>query len=108
MNLEIKYLSYYQSLYSLNRGKAMPVKRKELHSFVKLFDPSMKDRDMRRYYEMLDKCWCRGGLFYPTIKEVKQEIGKITGTIIHFGEKKRLLEKLEDKLKKEPIQMRLF
>jgi len=119
--MRIKYLRYYREKYKeMNDiafiiqgflkqecvGKENAVKIKELHWFVKLFDPEISERDMRREYEFLDKCWCRGGLYYPKKEEVEKEQDKIEGTISHFAKKKKILEELKERL--EPVQGRLW
>ena len=121
MTLQIKYLPYYMLLWSReksipiivqeflkyeHRGEENAIKRARLKEFIHLFDPDIKDRQMRKLYERVDKCWCGDGLYYPRKEEVQREINKLDRTITHFIRKKLSLELLKDRM--QGIQGRLF
>lgn len=62
-------MNYFQQ----RRGKERATPREEVLKFLRLYDPSVDDRRMRRIYSALPICSCDKGLFLPKHPEEVEE-----------------------------------
>ena len=67
--LRMVLMNYFQR----RRGKEHATPREEVLRFLKMYDPSVDDRRMRRIYSGLPVCSSDGGLFLPKRPEEVEE-----------------------------------
>ena len=92
---------------SQHRGRANPIKRRDLLPELQGYIPEIADRDMRKSYEVLPLCWCNEGIFIVgTEEERERQIEKDKKLIRAYAREIKVL--IAYKIPEQPIQLGLF